>query len=107
MDFGGPIMRRRTVPQSQAIVAVAVMVAVYASALMAADREGPAGEVGHDPLGEHIAMMQQMRQDVTPEMVQRMNSEEWHWMHDPARLGELEAHMSRVDRMHDEDSSYR
>jgi hypothetical protein len=47
----------------------------------------------------HTAMVERMRRDVDPLMVERMNEPEWRQMRQPGMLAEMEAHQRASDRM--------
>lgn len=50
-----------------------------------------------DPLAAHQAMLEQMRVNVTPQMLQTMNANPL--THSPGDLAEMERHATDIDRM--------
>lgn len=90
---------RSTVSSTRVIVLAGLAAAVYLSALLggAASQESSSAPEP-DRLAKHEAMMRQMQGDASPEMIQRMNSEEWRWLRALAHLDDLEEHMRVVDR---------
>jgi hypothetical protein len=80
------------------LVAVAALLAVWLSAAAVTARpmtEPPAPDTHED----HATMIEQMRRDIDPRMVERMNEPAWREMRRPGMLAEMEAHQRATDRM--------
>jgi hypothetical protein len=66
----------------------------------AAAQQPPAGFAHHPHSAEHTAMMQRMRVDATPAMVERMRIDPmWQMMRDPQSIRLMEQEQAGLDRM--------
>lgn len=81
-----------------AVTATALLFAVWLSAAAVSVRATvePLAPDAHD---SHASMIERMRQDVDPRMVEQMNEPEWREMRRPEMLTEMEAHQRATDRM--------
>jgi hypothetical protein len=80
-----------------AIAAVALFVIWSAAATVGArSTVAPAAPGVHE---SHTAMVEQMRRDIDPLMVERMNEPQWRQMRQPGMLAEMEAYQRASDRM--------
>jgi hypothetical protein len=88
----------RTDRQTGLTLVTAALLAVWLSA--AAVNARPTIEpLAPDAHAGHTAMIEQMRRDVDPGMVERMNEPAWREMRRPGMLAEMEAHQRTIDRM--------
>jgi uncharacterized protein YbaA (DUF1428 family) len=83
-------------------IAAAMLLGAGALAVVSATAtQQPSADLSHHPYSaEHTAMMQRMRVDASPAMVERMRTDPmWQMMRDPRSIQLMEQEQAAIDRM--------
>lgn len=79
-------------------VAFGLLAAVWISVAIGASRPAVEAPV-EDVHAQHVSMIEQMRREVTPQMVQEMNEPQWREMRQPRMIAQMEDHQREADRL--------
>jgi hypothetical protein len=80
------------------VVAFSLLAAVWLSVAFGAVRPTVEAPV-EDVHAQHVSMVEQMRREVSPRMVQEMNEPKWREMRQPGMIAQMEAHLRQADRL--------
>jgi hypothetical protein len=80
------------------VVAFSLLAAVWLSSAFGAARSTVEAPV-EDVHAQHVSMVEQMRREVSPGMVQEMNEPQWREMRRPGMIAQMEAHQRQADRL--------
>jgi hypothetical protein len=81
------------------VVAFALLAAVWMSVAIGASRPAVEAPPSADVHAQHASMVEQMRREVTPQMVEEMNAPQWREMRQPGMIAQMEAHQRESDRL--------
>jgi len=79
-------------------VAFGLLAAVWISVAIGASRPTVEASPPEDVHAEHASMVEQMRREVTPQMVEEMNAPRWREMREPGMIAQMEDHQRETDR---------
>jgi hypothetical protein len=80
------------------VVAFSLLAAVWLSIAFGSARPTVEASV-EDVHAQHVSMVEQMRREVSPRMVQEMNEPRWREMRQPGMIAQMEAHLRQADRL--------
>lgn len=79
--------------------AFGLLAAVWISAAIGASRPTVEAPLPDDVHTQHTSMIERMRREVTPQMVEEMNAPQWREMRQPGMIAQMEAHQRESDRL--------